>query len=120
MNNGDLAGMPNRIALERYPDLFFNTLRMDEAYPNGESPIAFFNRIKTTYLELLKNNTDDNIAVITHSGVINIIYHLVKGIEWSNKNKSFPIKNASIHMLEIKSGKNGIIMENIVPVDYRV
>ena len=46
MNNGDLAGMPNSVALKKYPGLFFNTLRLDECYPNGESPIIFFNRIK--------------------------------------------------------------------------
>lgn len=112
MNNGDLAGMLNSVALEKYPGLFFNTLRMDEAYPNGESPIEFFNRIKQTYFDLLSNKSNDNAAIITHSGVINIIYHIVKNIEWSNKNKSFPIKNASIHILEIKDGKADFIEEN--------
>ena len=112
MNNGDLAGMLNSVALEKYSGLFFNTLRMDETYPNGESPINFFNRIKQTYFNLLADKSNDNAAIVTHSGVINIIYHLVKGIEWSNKNKSFPIKNASLHVLEIKDRKADFIEEN--------
>ena len=46
MNNGDLAGMLNDEALERYPGLFFSSLKMNEPYPNGESPNDFFVRIK--------------------------------------------------------------------------
>ena len=40
-NNGDLAGILNSEALVKFPGLFWNTLAMDEAYPNGESPAAF-------------------------------------------------------------------------------
>lgn len=116
MNNGDLAGMLNSIALEKYPGLFFNTLKMDECYPNGESPINFFNRIKNAFHTLLKDQQNDHVAIVTHSGVINIIYHLVKSIEWSNKNKSFPIKNASLHVLEYKNGTATFIEENKVVI----
>ena len=112
MNNGDLAGMLNSVALEKYPELFFNTLRMDECYPNGESPIDFFNRIKITFDKLLKDELNNNVAIVTHSGVINIIYHIVKNIEWSNKNKTFPIKNVSLHTLEYKDGKVEFLEEN--------
>ena len=37
MNNGDLAGISNKLAEEKYPGLYFNTLEMTERYPNGES-----------------------------------------------------------------------------------
>lgn len=116
MNNGDLAGMLNSIALEKYPGLFFNTLRMDECYPNGESPINFFNRIKDTFYELLRNQSNDKVTIVTHSGVINIIYHIVKNIEWSNKNKSFPVKNVSLHVLEYENGKTTFTEENKIVV----
>jgi probable phosphoglycerate mutase len=36
MDNGELAGMPNALAKERYPSLYFNSLEMDEPYPGGE------------------------------------------------------------------------------------
>ncbi len=108
MNNGDLAGMYNSVALQKYPNLFFNILRFDEPYPNGESPKDFFIRIKETYFDLLNDVSNNNVAIVTHGGVINIIYHLVMGLEWSNKNKSIPIKNASIHLLEVKNGKSSI------------
>ena len=116
INNGDLAGMLNSVASEKYPGLFFNTLRMDECYPNGESPINFFNRIKDTFYELLKKQTNDKVAIVTHSGVINIIYHIVKNVEWSNKNKSFPVKNVSLNVLEYENRKAAFIEENKIVI----
>ena len=107
MNNGDLAGMLNEEAFERYPGLFFRSLKMDEPYPNGESPVGFFTRIKKWYDEFAAEceNTDENILAVTHGGVINIIYHLVNGIEWSNKGDSFKVSNCSIHVLNMETMK---------------
>lgn len=107
MNNGDLAGMLNDDALVKYPGLFFNTLEMNEKYPNGESPIDFYNRIKDWFYQAIETykDVDGNIAFITHSGVINIIYYIVKGLNWSNKEKSFKIGNCSIHILDLSKMK---------------
>ncbi len=113
MNNGDLAGMLHSEANEKYPGVFFNTLRPDEPYPNGESPTDFFKRIKQTYFQLIHNHSNDNVAIITHAGVINIIYHIIKGMEWSNKNKSFPIKPATLHVLEVQNNRIDIV-ENYI------
>lgn len=103
INNGDLAGMLNDDALVKYPGLFFNTLEMNEKYPNGESPIDFYNRIKDWFYQAIETYKDveGNLAFITHSGVINIIYYIVKGLNWSNKEKSFKIDNCSIHILDL-------------------
>lgn len=107
MNNGDLAGMLNDDALVKYPGLFFNTLEMNEKYPNGESPIDFYNRIKDWFYQAIETykDVDGNIAFITHSGVINIIYYIVKGLNWSNKEKSYKIGNCSIHILDLSKMK---------------
>lgn len=103
INNGDLAGMLNDDALVKYPGLFFNTLEMNEKYPNGESPIDFYNRIKDWFYQAIETYKDveGNLAFITHSGVINIIYYIVNGLNWSNKEKSFKIDNCSIHILDL-------------------
>lgn len=100
-NNGDLAGMLNEEAVVQYPGLFFSALEMDEPYPNGESPNEFYARIKMWFENFLvdNQNTNGNILVVTHSGVINIIYHMVKKVEWSNKGHPFKVSNCSIHML---------------------
>lgn len=106
-NNGDLAGMLNEEALNRYPGLFFSSLKMDEAYPNGESPRDFFNRIKMWFDELMAEykSTNENILVVTHSGIINIIYHLIYGIEWNNQSHLFKATNCSIHILDVDTMK---------------
>ena len=107
MNNGDLAGMLNDDALVKYPGLFFNTLEMNEKYPNGESPIDFYNRIKDWFYQAIETykDVDGNIAFITHSGVINIIYYIVKDLNWSNKEKSYKIGNCSIHIRDLSKMK---------------
>lgn len=101
INNGDLAGMLNEEALIQYPGLFFGSLEMNEPYPNGESPNDFYIRIKTWFENFVVQyqNFQGNVLVVTHGGVINIIYHLVNKVEWSNKGYSFKVSNCSIHML---------------------
>lgn len=114
IDNGDLAGMLNDTALEKYPGLFFSSLEMDEAYPNGESPLDFYLRIKMWFSELSSNcrNIKGNILIVTHGGVINVIYHLVKGIEWNNKNPAFKAGNCSIHILNMDTMKFDIENKN--------
>ena len=104
-NNGDLAGMLNSEALVKFPGLFWNTLAMDEAYPNGESPAAFYLRIKEWFDDIIKSSLTNNgdLLVVTHGGVINIIYYLVKELEWTNKKPQFPIDKCSIHVLNVDS-----------------
>ena len=107
MNNGDLAGMLNDEALTKYPGLFFNTLDMNEKYPNGESPIEFYNRIKDWFNETYNSykDQDGSIIIVTHAGVINIIYYIVNNLEWSNKSKTIKIDNCSMHILDLSSMK---------------
>ena len=102
-NNGDLAGMLNKTALVRYPGLFFSSLEMDEAYPNGESPKDFYARIKMWFEGFCGqyHGKDGNVLIVTHGGVINVVYHLVKGLEWSNKGCAFKAANCSVHVLNL-------------------
>ena len=101
MNNGDLGGMLNKEALVKYPGMFFNTLKMNEKYPNGESPDDFYNRVKKWFDDVIckYKYSSENILIVTHGGVINIICHIVKGIEWTNKNKPFKTSNVAIYKL---------------------
>ncbi|EFW08234.1 hypothetical protein HMPREF9459_00269 [Streptococcus anginosus 1_2_62CV] len=104
-NNGDLAGMLNSEADQKFPRLYFRSLAMDEHYPNGESPREFYQRIKTWFQRFLQenNNSDETQIVVTHGGVINIIYHLVNQIEWTNKSNLFHVKHCSISLLNTKT-----------------
>ena len=59
-NNGDLAGMKNSLALEKYPGLFWNQLKWEQCYPNGESPKQFYERIKNTWETFAKQIISEN------------------------------------------------------------
>lgn len=101
INNGDLAGMPNEEALVRYPGLFFSTLEMDEPYPNGESPREFYDRISAWFRRFLAQEHSGDVLVVTHGGVIKVLSHIVKGLEWTNKVNTVPTGKCSIHVLNV-------------------
>lgn len=110
INNGVLAGMLNTEALQKFPGLFFNTLGMDEQYPNGESPIEFYNRIKEAFRKLcngiVNSEIGPNVMLVTHGGVISVIYHIINGVEWTNK--SAPLcKSTTTGMHIIEYGTEG-------------
>ena len=115
-NNGVIAGMPNEIVDERYSCLYFSGLRMDECYPCGECPLEFFTRIQDTFTRLCREQEDskpeENVIVVTHGGVINIIYHIVKGLEWTNRSNKFPFSYTSLHKIGLQDGKWIVSMEN--------
>ncbi|WP_098742008.1 histidine phosphatase family protein [Paenibacillus sp. EZ-K15] len=119
MNNGLLAGMPHALAEEKFPGLYFSSLRMDEKYPGGESPQENFVRIKETFTTLCQDqvsaNNHENVLVVTHGGVINIIYHLMKDMAWSNKNPFFPVANTGLHKIEYRDGRWELTLENATP-----
>lgn len=113
MNNGEIAGMLNSDVEKLYPGLYYNTLKIDERYPGGESPIEFYNRITRGFEKIIDENKEyKNIMLVTHSGVINIIYRYINNLEWSNKIKSIKISNASIYSLVINGENRKFDMED--------
>ena len=94
-NNGKLAGMLNREAQRRYP--------------GGESPTEFYERIKREFSVLeesiINEIVESNVMVFTHSGVINILYSIICGGNWTNKRRSFDIPYTSVHAYKMGSGK---------------
>ena len=116
MNNGELAGMPNALAEERYPGLYFNVLEMDEPYPGGESPRRHFERISRAFVTLcermITHQLPADVAVVTHGGPINIVCHLLKGLSWSNKTPAFPTAATGIHEVSYLEGAWRSTVEN--------
>ncbi|MGG1516630.1 histidine phosphatase family protein [Paenibacillus oryzisoli] len=116
MNNGVIAGMPNEIVNERFPGLYFSRLRMDEPYPGGESPAAFHARIAEAFQVLCEEQAagghEDNVLIVTHGGVINILYHLCKGMAWTNVTHRFTAAYTSIHKVEYLDGTWHVTLEN--------
>ncbi|MGZ9583718.1 histidine phosphatase family protein [Paenibacillus marinisediminis] len=104
MNNGALAGMPNTEAEVQFPGVYFNTLRMDTPFPGGETPMNFYNRICKSFDELCMKiehqELESNVLLVTHGGVINVLYYYLNGREWTNKSEFYPIDNTSVHSVE--------------------
>lgn len=118
-NNGVLAGMPNDEAERLYPGLYFRTLGMDERYPGGESPRENFHRIREAFTDLCRRTeageVQPNVLLLTHGGVISIICHLIKGMEWTNKSPFFPAAYTSIHTVAYVDGRWELVSENATP-----
>jgi len=75
-------------------------------------------RISGAFAKLCKEQENtlptENVIVVTHGGVINVIYHIVRGLEWTNKSVKFPASYTSIHKIEYQAGKWEFTLENHV------
>ena len=102
VNNGDLAGMKNDLASKMYPGLYWNTLDWEQRYPGGESPREFYERISTAWdaFQKLVLEQNENVMLVTHGGVINVILSIVNGEKYSNKTSMRKIRNAELIALE--------------------
>ncbi|WP_379248717.1 histidine phosphatase family protein [Paenibacillus sp. GCM10028914] len=120
MNNGILAGMPNQEAELKFPNIYFNTLQMTTPFPDGETPKHFYERICRSFNELCrkieKNEIETNVLLVTHGGVINILYYYLNGQEWTNKSKFHPIDNTSVHTVE--KGSHGWQISDMNKVEH--
>ena len=103
VNNGVLAGMKNEIAAVQFPGLYWSTLDWEEAYPEGESPKEFYERIRNGW-ERFKQDIRDlpyDVMLITHGGVMNVIQCIEHGVFYSNKMNPFPVGYAEMIAIEI-------------------
>ena len=100
INNGDLAGIPNDLANEKYPGFYYASLSYDECYPNGESPNQFFSRIHDAWTNFKKEVEHDSILV-THGGVIEAILCIENHIKYTNTQKHFSTPHAKVITLNL-------------------
>lgn len=115
-NNGILAGMLNEEAIKKFPNMYFSILEYDERFPEGESPEEFYERIKEAFFSIVNENNDvENLMLVTHAGVINIIYHIISNIEWSNKQKKLKIPKTSITKIVINNQDKQVCYVGITP-----
>ena len=102
VNNGDLAGMKNDLASKLYPGLYWNTLGWEQRYPGGESPKEFYERISTAWdaFQKMVLEQNENVMLVTHGGVINVILSIVNGEKYSNETIMRKIRNVELIALE--------------------
>ena len=102
VNNGDLAGIDNELASKMYPGLYWNTLGWEQRYPGGESPKEFYERIRTAWdaFQKMVLEQNENVLLVTHGGVINVILSIVNGEKYSNETIMRKIRNVELIALE--------------------
>ena len=99
LDKGDLTGVLVEKAKLEYPD-YFKDVNTNTRYPNGESMKDLYQRIKEL-LPTLKNI--NNSLIVTHRGVINMIYYLLNNIELDMEKTRFDVTHASLHELDLEN-----------------
>lgn len=97
-NKGDLNGLKKSIAYTSYPGFMDGEVGIDTVFPNGESLRQLYVRIGK-HLETILT-MKDNTLLVTHRGVINMIYFLLNGQDLDMDKKQFGVETASVHELD--------------------
>ena len=96
-NKGLLNGVEKEIAYTKYPGFTDKEITVDTVFPEGESLRNLYERIKV-YLNKILEMEDDTL-LITHRGVINMIYFILNDKELDMNKKQFGVDVASVHEL---------------------
>lgn len=100
-DKGILNGMLKKQAKKLYP-FYIDISDIFTKYPSGESMIDLYKRIK---LFLEKIDKYDNTLLVTHRGVINMLYTLILNNELSMDKERYNVTHASIHELDLERKK---------------
>lgn len=98
LDKGELTGLRKEVAAIRYSE-FVNLNDKSVCYPGGESLVGFYERIKRDFNDIL---SQDNTLVVTHRGVINMIYFILKDMEINYNKEIFNVDYASIHECDLE------------------
>ena len=98
-NKGKLNGVLKDKAYALYPE--YKDVEVDTVFPEGESLRDLYNRIKDYIDEIMK--FEDDTLIITHRGVINMIYYILNDIPLDMDKKRFDVDHLSIHELDINN-----------------
>lgn len=97
-SKGRLNGMLREVADEEYRDLL-NNITVETVYPDGESLRDLYNKM-LVFVEKI-NEIENDTLLITHRGVINMLYYILYGKELDMNKEQFGVETASIHELNI-------------------
>jgi probable phosphoglycerate mutase len=99
LNKGLLTGMKREEAKALYPQ-YFKGIDIYTRYPSGESMMDLYNRVKVLMNELINQ---DNALIVTHRGLINMIYFICNSQEPTMDKEAFEVTHASTHELDINN-----------------
>ena len=85
-NIGSGAGVTYPEFYKAHPGQFIKHLPWDECIDDGETPHQFYSRVKKTFQNLIDNSkTDEDLILVTHRSVLDVLYTLVLNVQWSNQ-----------------------------------
>ncbi len=95
LDKGKLTGMEVEVAKRDWKEYF--NLTICQKYPDGESMIDLYERVKKS-IKYLKNNS----LYVTHRGYINIIYFILNNRPIDMNKSQFNVEHASLHELDLE------------------
>ena len=101
LDKGLLTGMEVMKAKEEYPE-FFDDVKITDKYPQEEAMIDLYKRVIDIIPYL---STLNDTLIVTHRGVINMLYYILEEVELDMNKKRFNVDHASIHELDLKVKK---------------
>ena len=101
LDKGTLNGMDKEQAKIIYPE-YMQNIDINTKYPNGESMVDLYNRIKILLEDLKKY---DNALLVTHRGVINMLYVFLNNDELTMNKEKYNVTHGSIHELDLEKRK---------------
>lgn len=96
-NKGLLNGLLKKEADKKY-GYYLESKDVNLRYPDGESLKDLYNRIIDKF-----DDIEPNSLVITHRGVINMLYYYLNNEKLDLNKKRFDVDHASIHELDLKN-----------------
>ena len=102
---GVLEGLDAPTIRQRHPDLWQQWLRFDAdaALPEGESTRSFHARVMAMLHELAGLHAGRRVAVVTHGGVLDMVWRTVHGLPLSGP-RECAIPNTGINRLRWRGG----------------
>ena len=98
-SKGKLNGVLRTEAAKKYSE-YVDGVTVDTVYSDGESLRDLYNKM-VVYIEKIKEMEDDTL-LITHRGVINMIYYILYGKELDMDKKQFGVETASVHEFNVE------------------
>lgn len=97
-NKGTLTGRL-RSSLTKEEQYLLEHQQVDTMFPNGETLLEVYKRIREQ-LERINDYGDDSL-VVTHRGVINMIYYILEDLELDMDKKRFDVDHLSLHEYDV-------------------
>lgn len=97
LDKGLLTGLKKEIAMVKYPE-YIEVNDINIRYPYGESMLDLYSRMKKFLADI---SLYDKSLVVTHRGVINMIYCILNGDELDMNKEKYNVEHGSVHELDL-------------------